>query len=91
MQDAVLGRANISVYDAPEERVVVVSYALPKLYTLSRASWSYCRTGYGVLIGEPRRQDPRHWMVGRVRDGDGLFDLSGCDVLQDSSVHFVLP
>jgi len=45
MQDAVLGWANISVYDAPEERVVVVSHALPKLYTLSRASWEILPTG----------------------------------------------
>jgi len=47
MQDAVLGWANIAVYDAPEERVVVVSHALPKLYTLSRASRRYCRPGHG--------------------------------------------
>jgi hypothetical protein len=47
MQDAVLGWANMSVYDAPEERVVVVSHALPKLYALSRASRRYCRPGHG--------------------------------------------
>ena len=47
MPDAVLGLVNISVYDAPEERVVVVSHALPKLYALSRASRRYCRPGHG--------------------------------------------
>ena len=47
MQDAVLGLGNISVYDASEERVVVVSHALPKLYALSRASRRYGRLGHG--------------------------------------------
>jgi hypothetical protein len=47
MPDAVLGLANTPVYDAPEERVVVVSHALPKLYALSRASRRYGRLGHG--------------------------------------------
>ena len=47
MQDAVIGWGNIFVYDAPEERGVVVSHALPKLYALSRASRRYCRPGHG--------------------------------------------
>ncbi len=37
----------VSVYDAPEDRVVVVSHALPKLYAFSRASRRYCRLGHG--------------------------------------------
>ena len=35
------------MYDSPEEMGVVVSHALPKLHTLSRAAWRYCRPGHG--------------------------------------------
>jgi len=37
----------MSVYDAPEDGVVVVSHVLPKLYALSRASRRYSRLGHG--------------------------------------------
>jgi hypothetical protein len=37
----------MSVYDAPEDRVVMVSHSLPKSYTLSRPVWRYCRLGHG--------------------------------------------
>ena len=35
------------MYDAPEDRVIVVSHSLPKSYALIRASWRYCRLGHG--------------------------------------------